>query len=179
MKTVIYIGLLVLFLSSCKKDSIKTQSTSSLNVISASQAVPFLSVNFTFSPVPFSQYIGPNQSHITYGSSVEFGNSSGNSPLELISSQDTLHSFYKNTLNFKAGGIYSLYIMGQNQAETMLLEDHIPSYQDSTSGVRFINLSSDSKPITINLQGNLTSQTEFTGLEYKQISDFKWRFRSN
>jgi hypothetical protein len=54
---------------------------------------------------------------------------------------------------------------------TVLLEDKIPLYQDSTSGVRFINLSPNSQPITVNIQGSTLSR--FGTLSYKQISDFK------
>jgi hypothetical protein len=170
---IIIILLTLSFLSSCKKDSINEPTLSSLNIINASQDVPALSVNFTFNPIAYSKWLGPNQSPFIYGSNLQFGNPSGNLPLELISLQDTLHSFYKSTLNLKAGGVYSLYIIGQNQPETMFLEDHIPAYQDSTSGVRFINLSPDSQPVTINLVGNSSNQTEFTSLAYKQISNFK------
>jgi hypothetical protein len=163
-----------LFILSCKKDTGSFPAASALNVINASEVAPALTVNFTFSPVPFSQWLGPNQSPFTYGSSLEFGNLSGNLPLELIASTDTVHPFYKNTVNFPAGSTHSLYLIGNgSQPETMLLQDQIPSYQDSTSGVRFINLSPDSQPITVNLQGDLPSQTEFPALAYKQISSFK------
>jgi hypothetical protein len=47
------------------------------------------------------------------------------------------------------------------------------NYSDSISGVRFINLSQGSKPISINLQGNLPAQAEISGLAYKQVSVFK------
>jgi len=159
--------------SACKKVTIEAHNASSIKIIDASEYVPELTANFSFSPIPFSQWLGPNQGPVTYGTSVEFGKPSGSLPVVLISSQDTLHPFYKNTLNLSAGGSYSLYVIGQNQAETMLLKDEIPAFQDSTSGVRFVNLSPDSEPITINLQGNSPSQTEFTSLAYKQISDFK------
>lgn len=170
LKYIIFTFVISAIISSCKKDSSNISTASALNVINASQSSPAVSVNFTLNPINFSLYQVP----ISYGSSAEFGNPSGSLPLVLISSADTLKPIYKNTLNFPAGSIHSLYIIGNaNQPEMMLSEDKIPSYQDSTSGVRFINLAPDSQPITINLQGNPPTQTEFPSVAYKQISDFK------
>ena len=166
--------IIVMVIASCKKETTSFPTASALNVINASETAPSVTVNFTFNPIAFSKWQGPNQSPFTYGSSIEFGNLSGNLPIELMASTDTIHPFYKNTVNFPAGSTHSLYVIGNgNQPETLLLQDNIPSYQDSTSGVRFINLSPDSQPITINLQGNPPSQTEFLSLAYKQISSFK------
>ena len=177
MKKIIYIIIFCLvagLLGACHKEPVKTYGNASLNVVNASQSVPGMAVFFNGIKSYFSVWVGPNYNGpITYGGFDEFGQPAGNSTVELVSSLDTTHSFYKKTLNFSAGSIHSLYIIGRDAPETLLLEDHIPSYQDSTSGVRFINLSPDSKPVTINLQGNDATNTEFSSLAYKQISAFK------
>ncbi len=129
-------------MASCKKDGNPNVTVSSLNVIDASQVAPLMTINFTFSPVAFSLngWVSHNQ-QLPYGYVTEYANPSGNLPLELISSQDTLHPFYKNTVNFPAGSIHSLYVIGNSTTpETLLLEDHIPAlpkiaYRVSSSSI--------------------------------------------
>ena len=155
----------------CKKELPKTYNVSSLTIVNATIGSNSVDVNFTTSPIPFYQ----NNGVISYGSSAEYSNPSGNIPLIIYSSQDTVHALYSNTLKLNTASIYSLYLAGQeSNVETLLVEDKIPAFADSTAGVRFINLSLDSKPVTVNLQGNPPSQVEFSGaLSYKQITPFK------
>src|ERR1700744_3294042 len=133
-KYIIAIFLWSAFTMSCKKDGPTTATVSSLNVIDASEAAPLMTINFTFNPVPYYQWIGFHGQQLPYSYITEYANPSGSLPLELISSQDTLHPFYKNTVNFPAGSTHSLYVIGNGTTpETLLLEDHIPAYQDSVS----------------------------------------------
>lgn len=169
-KQLLFLIPVFLLYFSCKKDSVKTFNTSSLNIVNASINEPNVLVNLSSGPIIYSI----DQSNISFGSYLEFGNPAGNLPVTLVAATDTIHPIYQNTLNLPTGSIHSLYLIGQApNISTLLLQDQIPAYKDSTSGVRFINLLPDSQPVTINLQGNPASQTEFTSLAYKQISSFK------
>jgi len=106
-----------------------------------------------------------------YGNSHVSLLSTGSPNVEILASADTLHPFYNQNIPTVNGGIYSLYIYGQSPYQTMLLKDNIPAVQDSSAGVRFINLSPDSQPVTVNIQGD--NNAEFSSLAYKGITDFK------
>ncbi|EHQ24614.1 DUF4397 domain-containing protein [Mucilaginibacter paludis] len=165
-----YILILLTFVclyASCKKEKTSIP-LASINIINASTDVPALAFNFTATSIPWYK----NQALIGYGSSAEYGIPSGNVSYNTLSSADTSKTLLHGTFNFKGGGIYSIYFTGTLPTiETVLLEDNIPVNQDSTSGVRFINLSPDAGPVTVTLQGGVDN--EFSALNYKQISTFK------
>jgi len=160
----------VIAASSCKKSNFGSSGIASINIINASTDLPSVIVNFSDTTLPF--YL--NQAPISSGSNLEFGVPSGPNPLIVVSSSDTVKPVYRGTLNLEAGGIYSLYLAGQGGvADTILTKDVIPVYADSSVGVRFINLSPDSKPISVNLAGNDPTKAEFSNLAYKQEMGFK------
>lgn len=167
-KYYIIIALLICVIwTSCTKEKMAA-GLSSLNVINANADISSLTVNFTITPIPFYQ----QQAILSYGSGIEYGNPGGSLPLTLISTADTLHHLFQASLNLPPGSIHSLYIAGTLQhIDTVFMQDNIPPHTDSTSGARFINLSTDSGPVSINLQGAAT--TEFSGLAYKKITAFK------
>jgi hypothetical protein len=172
MRKVCYLLLLncLVAASACKKTSSGTSGIASLNIINASVDLPSVVVNFSDTALPF--YL--NQAPISSNSSMEFGVPAGANPLIVVSSADTVKPVYRGTLDVQAGGIYSLYLAGQGGvADTVFTKDEIPVYADSSVGVRFINLSPDSKPISVNLAANDPTQTEFSNLTYKQIVGFK------
>ena len=157
------------FILSCKKDN-TVPIDSSLDIINAAANIPSVVVNFSEAAIPFYQ----NQAFVYYSSSLEYGFPSGVTPIVIVSSSDTTKPIFQGNLNLAAGGIYSLYLIGQSQKpDTFLMEDNIVNYTPDLAGVRFINLSPDSGPISVNIQGNAATQTEFNSLAYKQISDFK------
>lgn len=161
--------VIMILTNSCKKDVMPIYSVASLNVINAAPDVLSLDVNFSITPSPYYKY----QNRINYGSFFEWGQPAGNIPVTIVSSADTTGNIYSNTLNLKGQAIYSLYVLSSKKGDELLLQDNIPAYQDIISGVRFINLSADSNPLTVNLQGNPATQLEFGPLAYKQISAFK------
>jgi len=115
-------------------------------------------------------------SQIGYASYWEEGSYVGSVSLSLCDLTDTLRSLWKGTLDLPNGSIHTLFLSGDTSSvDTLLTTDVIPYYPlaDSVAGVRFINLSKGSLPMTVNLQGNLPGQTEFSNLEYRQISSFK------
>jgi hypothetical protein len=160
----------ILAASSCKKSNSGSSGIASLNIINASPDLPSVIANFSDNTLPF--YL--NQAPIYSGSTFEFGIPSGPNPLIIVSSADTIKPVFDGTLNLQAGGIYSLYLAGQGGlADTVFTKDVIPVYSDSSVGLRFVNLSPDSKPISVNLAGNGPTQTEFSNLAYKQSTGFK------
>jgi hypothetical protein len=164
------LSILIVGFGSCKKDTNPLYSIAALTIVNASPNNPSIVATISDTLVPF--YV--NQSPIAYQSFAEYGNPSGNTPLNLVSAADTSVPLFQGKFNLKPGGIYSLYLVGQIKAiDTVFRQDIIPVYQDSVSGLRFINLVQGSQPISVNLQGYFPTQTEFSGLAYKQISDFK------
>ncbi|MDB5157281.1 MAG: hypothetical protein JWR50_1988 [Mucilaginibacter sp.] len=166
--------ILLAGLVSCKKEVPQVFSTSSLTIVNVAVNNPNLSATFTSQPLPYSQFAAP----ISYGSFAEFGRPAVQTPLKIVSSADTGKAFYQTQLNFKGAGIYSLYLASgaANKADAVLMQDTIAYLADSVAAVRFINMSTDSKPVSINLLGNTSS--EFTNLAYKKITSFK-RYSAN
>ena len=172
MRIIKCFGIILCFIALCyackKTDSVQTLS--SLNIVQAAVSVNSIAVSFATSPIPFHQ----NQAFISFGSSAEYGLQPGKNPLVIVSADDTTKSLVSASFDLKPGKIYSFYLAGQAaQIDTLFMQDIIRVYTDSSAGLRFINLSPDSKPVSINLVGNPSSQTEFAGLGYKEISAFK------
>lgn len=164
------IVIISFFCFSCKKTTYNNQTTGALNVINAAADLPSVNVYFSDSLGPSYEYQRP----ISPGTSYEWGVGTGDIAVTINSSADTANALYKGHIQVRAGGIYSLYVLGgQSKDNTLLLEDTIPVQKDSAIGVRFINLSSDSKPFTVNLAENDPTQFEFSNLGYKQVSAFK------
>ena len=154
---------------SCKKDTGITSTSASLNIVNAAIDASPIVVNYASLPLVWSK----NTTQIYNNSFVEFGLSQGSNQLNLISSADTTKPFFQGKLNLVTGGIYSLYIAGQVlHYDTLFMKDNIPYYAaDSVAGARFINLASDSQPLSINLVGNATP--DFSSIAYKKITAFK------
>jgi len=81
---------------------------------------------------------------------------------------------FAGELNFEAGGLYSLFITGADTTapDTLFLQDILPSITDSSVDIRFVNLSTGSNPISINLEGS-SNGSEVASLAYKGITGFK------
>jgi hypothetical protein len=77
-------------------------------------------------------------------------------------------------LNFKAGSLYSLFITGEDTTnpDFLFVQDTLTVIRDSSVGIRFVNLSTASNPISINLEGNANG-SEVGNLPYKGITSFK------
>lgn len=165
-----FIVVLILITIACKKETNQNPPTSSITVVNALENPLDVVVDLSDTLVPY--YL--NQAPISNASSAEFGIGFGNIPIIIVSSSDTSHPLFKGSLNLKPAAIYSFYLVGAEKAiDTFFMQDVIPVYSDSVSGIRFINLSPGVGSISINIQGNPSSQTEFSGLGYKQISAFK------
>jgi hypothetical protein len=161
---------------SCKKGYIfKPGSVNAFNIINATvNSQPVVS---NFSNVPVKYYAEAQT--ISYGSSFEYSILSGNVPLYISQITDTTHTIFKGSFNLKPNTIYSLFLTGQitsnsSQVDTLLTIDNPPYYsvKDSVAGVRFVNLSPGSNPISIDIQGNANG-SEVASLAYKKITPFK------
>jgi hypothetical protein len=160
----------------CHKSSSVLVSPSSLNIVNAiPTSQPIIPVLGTANAIV---YFG-NAESINYADAQLYSPLSGPNSLYIVQSTDTLEinpkfEMFNGTLNLVSGGIYSFFLCGDTTAvDTFFVQDHIPVYNDSSAGVRFVNLSPGSGPMNINFQGNPATQTEFSNLAYKQISTFK------
>jgi len=159
----------ILFAFSCKKSN-SSSGIAALSIVHSCVGVPTVVLNLSTDTVPY--YL--NQAILPYAASVEYGVPSGVNPIAIFSSADSSHPLFQGTIDLQPTTVYSLYLVGQYpKIDTLLRVDAIPVHSDSTSGVRFANLSPDSNPISINLLGEDPSQAIFTNLGYKQISSFK------
>lgn len=171
MKVITSIFIALTVLTACsKKNFNNAPPNASVSFINAAMDVPYVIVNFTADSTPF--YL--NQQPIYYGSSFEWGVPAGNTPISIVSSLDTSGHIYFDKKDLQPSGIYSIYLLnGSSKDNILILQDTIPTYKDSTVGVRFINLVADSKPFSINLSVNPPNIAEFSNLQFEQITKFK------
>lgn len=156
------------------------QGSAALNIVNAINYSDPIVTNFTQinskSPEgPALQYFA-TANQIGYCSSWESGSYVGPTFLSISQISDTLAYLWSGELNLNPGGIYSLFFCGDTTSvDTLLTSDKVPYYSisDSSAGIRFVNLVKGSLPMSVNMQGNLPSQFEFSSLGYKEMSNFK------
>lgn len=175
---IFFTALLITALPSCKKEynSVKTVPMSSLTLINAVvNSDPIIADFNAFDSLSVYYNTAPQ---VGYQSSYEFSVISGNTPTEIYQVSDTTNPLFKHTLSLEPNAIYSLFLTGtansQNGVDTLLTIDK-PLYhsdQDSTMGLRFVNLSQGPQSISINLLGN-PDGSEVPSLNYKSITNFK------
>ena len=127
-------------------------------------------------------YFG-NAMNIGYGGFNEYSTIVGNDTAYVVQDNgDTLNFGPKGTnllfdeiLSLKAGGIYSLLLCGADTTSTdyLFTTDSLPYHgpTDSLLGIRFVNLSAGSNPISINLEGS-SNGSVISRLPYKSITAF-------
>ena len=174
MKKIILVVFTIVAFAACKKSTVDISPLASINIVNATVNVAAAKVNFTGNGA--TNYYNLITTTTAYGANTVFGiNADMNVPLTIINSPDSTKIIYNSTLNFGSGDLYSLYLAGTATAvDTILRKESIPTYQDSTCGVRFINLSYNSSPITVTLSTAATTPiTEYSGMSYKTQSVFK------
>ena len=185
MKYFLLLGILVPVASGCEKTGTvpivaKPAAFTVVNVIPNS--APVIPVINTTSAA-LSDYFW-NANAIGYGNFYEYSPPGGNDTIYVVQqNSDTMDigpkdaglMFY-NILDLKAGGIYSLFLTGADTSspDYLLTTDSLPyqSPTDSTVGIRFVNLSAGSNPISINLEGS-PNGSAVGNLAYKNITSFK------
>jgi hypothetical protein len=113
---------------------------------------------------------------ISYGNSWESGNYVDSVSLSIFQNTDTVSALWSGSFNIRTGSIHTLFLSGDTLAiDTLFTTDIIPYYPftDSLAGVRIINLSKGSLPMSVDIQGNPPTQYEFSNLGYQQSSTFK------
>ncbi|MEO8172416.1 MAG: hypothetical protein ABI581_05010 [Sediminibacterium sp.] len=160
------------FVTACKKDTVATTPLASLNLVNATVNAPAVKANFTSVPGNISYY-NLITATTSYGANTAYGVLATNSvALAVALSTDSTKLIYNGSLNFGNGELYTLYLAGQATApDTILRKENIPAYQDSSCGVRFINLSYNSTPIKVTLSTTPTV-SEMSSLAYKAQSEF-------
>jgi hypothetical protein len=167
--------LILLILIGCRRENGVGAPPASLNIINAiptsNPVIPVLGTSDTI------QFFGTAQS-ISYPGSFEYSPPAGSNLLYIVQNEDTARldlkqTLFNGTLDLMNGGIYSFFLAGDTSSpDTMLIKDNIPTYTDSSAGVRFVNLSTGSLPMSVNIQGNSPTQMEFSALGYKGVSSF-------
>lgn len=163
---------LIVALASCSKDNVSPSGGASLIIVNAIVGSSNLVTNFT-SNTPLIYYQTAQQ--ISFGSYKEFGNYSGTINLSLSQIIDTTHTLFNGVVNLPQNAIQTLFLTGtttlpESFQTTDTLSYHNPT--DSTVGVRFVNLSPGSNPISVNISGN-SNGSEIASLVYKNITSFK------
>ncbi len=159
-----------IFLIGCAKDKTndKLPGLSSLTVVNARPDLSAGLLNFSGGTISQAR----NKAAAYYQGFFEFPLRAGNLPVTIVSADDTLHAVFQGNLALKNTGIYSLYLFGNaDNPQSLFLEDYIPAHRDSVSGIRFINLSGDSSPVNIVIEGS--GAPVFSSLGFKQLSKFK------
>jgi len=161
--------LLTCYLAACQKNAVNPQSAASLIIVNAIPGAAALVPNF-YNGSKLQYYKGAKQ--ITANSFVEFGGYTGNYTLSLSQFTDTLHTVYKGNLLLAPATYQTLFITGTLAApDSVLTHDNIKAVTDSAVNVRFVNVSTNSLPVSINLQGSQASPL-VTGLPYRGATAF-------
>ena len=173
IRWMILLGVTSLF--SCKKTTIGIRPLASVNLVNATVNLAGVKANFSWEGNKGGiQYYSQISTTVGYATNYVYSVLAvPNVPLIVVSSADTTKTILQTSLTFNNGGIYTLYFSGiVGAVDTLLVPESLPGHTDSTCGVRFINLSFNSKPILVT-QSITPTVMEFNSLSYKQYSDFK------
>ena len=169
-------AIFVIAFSACDKVYTGPKSTgvTSLNIVNAIPGTAGLIVNVN--KQPYLQGL----TSIGYAHYQLYSISGGSTSISFTQSTDTTQTLYSlSSLNLINNSIHSLFLTGTLASpESVLVADNLPDHSpfhgvpDSTIGLRFINLSTGSSPISVNIQGQANG-SEVAGLSYKSITEFK------
>ncbi len=177
----------ILICSSCQKTTTapNVSGVASLTIVNAiPNSNPIIPVINTSQPIIyFNSAISLLYGGNGYGFFYEYSPLAGKDTLCVVQNTDTLDVGPKTTgqlfydiLPFQKGEIYSLFLCGADTTlpDFLLTTDSLPYYPpgDSVMGIRFVNLSTNSNSISINLEGSQNG-SEVSNLVYKGITGFK------
>lgn len=152
---------MVFLMAGCKKESATTLSPLvSLNVTNVVIGGSDLTLNTSTQVVPNNSFF-------------QFALSAGNSRIDLYPAATPASPYYDETIQTANGGYYSLFLTGSSPAaiDKVLIKESYKNYTDSLCGVRFINLSPGSDPISVDVAGQAGGST-VQSLAYKSYSNF-------
>lgn len=144
---------------SCKKDTVEIMPLANITIVNAVLDGNVLKVNNFLR----DSVLGYNARN--------FSVKTGNQQFYMFPAGDSLNPFFKGVFTLDAGNIYSMYLSGMSKAPDTLWvkENNMPYYNDSTIGVRFINLSTDSGPLSFTLASDPGTNLH-TNLLYRGIT---------
>lgn len=151
----------MVFIFSCKKYEIKTYGMASLTTVNAVVG-------------GVGMKVGSGSTTITNNNFAQLSLLAGSNDLYVWPVADSLHPYFSNSkFVTEDREIYSLFVCGRvGSTEGVIIKEDIPVRADSSAGIRFINLSPNSKPLNITLSVSPTIN-EVSDLAYKQYSEFK------
>jgi hypothetical protein len=161
------VGLLSLLLTSClKTDNSNNYTPVTTALLSFVQASP--------DQPPLDFYIGNgkvNPTPLNYGNSLSyFTVPSGQIPVNFLTNA-TGSGIVSGTVNLNQNAAYSLFLANKTTSpEIVLLTDTITMPTVGNASIRFINLSPDSQPVSLAVQGNTQPLT--TAEPYKGYTSF-------
>lgn len=174
-------SIIVLLLSttcfSCSKNTSPGETPSSLTIINAIPGSRPLAVNFS-GTAPITWY--NNAVQLPYGQQgtpTQYSINQRQQPLAFYQYPDTLahqQPLLNLTLHCMPGEIRTLFLTGTLTApDTLSVTETLPYHPvtDSSVGLRFVNLSSGSSPVSITVTGQ-GNDPVVTSLPYKGISSF-------
>jgi len=170
----------VFFLPGCNKIDLPSASAvASLNVVNALPT----SNSLILVQGPISAAIGQfsNIGPLPYGSIAVLTPKKGSEMLYALQSDIDTASvsgqggeyMFDSVLNFAAGNLYSLFIAGTDTTspDYLFVQDAVTQRTDSTAGIRFVNLSAGSNPVSIDIMGQAYGGV-VADLAYKGITGF-------
>lgn len=174
MKKLLTLAAISVLLFACSKNDVSPASTlAALSFVNATVGSAPLAAKFNSNTLIFSTLASGNK--ISYGASNLFSAFGGTNAISFIQTTDTSHTLFASTLNLQTGGIYSLYLTGTvAQPDTVFMQEHLAYHAatDSVAGIRFVNLSPGSNPISVDIKGQANG-SEVTSLSYKGRTNFK------
>jgi hypothetical protein len=165
----IFIALLAVLIAAagCRKDSASTYTPSAgITIINAVSGSGSMVLNGS-----------PNQNYtaVYSFSSQAFPLLAGAQTIDVTDPAATpAITYFNRTVDVADKGNYSLFLAGLSpgQADTIFVTETFTNPTDSSCGVRFINLSPDSGPLSVNIAGG-DPGSETASLAYKSFTGFK------
>jgi hypothetical protein len=153
--------IIVSILSSCRKDEVKTTPLTSLIIVNA--VVSGKAVK-----------LGSYAATVNNNASAKMALIAGENNLYIWPVGDSLKPYYSTTkLSTSDREIYSLFLCGDTLApQAILVKESIPYRNDSTAGIRFINLAPNLPNLNITLAAT-PDVNEVAGLTFKNYTEFK------
>lgn len=174
---VLFIVFAASLLSSCKKENADiTGYAATVTLVNAIASYDTeIKMNFTGKEFIFAKAKPLNYYYYdgkyTFGT-LTFGVPVGDVPLSVALANDTTKLVYNQAVTFATGDAYSLFMHGRPESVSgLLVKDEIPVRTDSTTGIRFVNLSPNSNGFRINISGEPIGSS-VDNLPYKGVSDF-------
>ncbi len=163
----------IMLLASCKKPVYMGSPLASMNLVNATVNLSSAVVNVNSQPdAKGGNTNGENLFAVDYGTNTAFSLLANQMVGLTIFASDSLNVIFHTTVNFNNGDLYSLYLCGAlGSVDTLMMQEHFPVYSDSSSGVRFVNLSQGSTPVNVTLAQS-PSVNEFSNIAYRQVSTF-------